>query len=199
MENKTLEEVAKELLSFPGKVKGDVFLNHAEYIKLKEGEGAVKKLEDKMAELGAPIKFNEIKPTEWESEGLSSLVIVVAKDLFNWTDKDIFEWGRFRTRVSFIVKMMTRMLVSVKKLVDEAPKHWSRNFDFGSIEITLNEEEKKMVVLEKDFKTHPLVCIFHAGYFKGMLELCVRSNNIKVEEVRCAHKGDDYHEYVVTW
>ncbi len=119
MKNKTLQEVADELVNFSGKVKGEVFRNHAEYIKYKEGDEGLKKVEDKMASLGAPVKLMEMNSMTWYSEGLSSLVIIVAKEVFNWTEEDIFEWGRFRTKVSFIMKTMTRMFLSIRNYGSE--------------------------------------------------------------------------------
>ncbi len=28
----------------------------------------------------------------------------------------------------------------------------------------------------------------------GVAELCVKSKNIKIEELKCMHRGDKYHE-----
>ncbi len=200
MENKTLQEIAKELLAHPGKVKGEVFRTHAEYIRLREGEEGLKRLEEKMAELGAPINFKETKPFEWVREGVSSLSIVTAKEIFNWTDKDVFEMGRYAPKASFIIKVLIRYFVSTKKIFEEASKYWDKHFNFGSLEpVEYNEEEGKLRLRVKGFKTHPTVCIFHAGYFKGVTEFTVKTKNIDVEEVKCAHRGDDYHEFLITW
>ncbi len=199
MEDKTLEEIAKELTSFPGRIKGEIFRNHLEYIKFKEGEKGVEKLEKKMAEMGAPIKMKEINPTSWQSEGLSTLIIVTAKEIFNWSEEDIFEWGRSRTKISFIVKILIQSIFSIKRLVKDAPKHWERNFNFGSIEADLNEERKRLLLRVRGYKTHPVVCAFHTGYFKGMVELCIKSESINIRETKCIYKGDPYHEYLVTW
>ncbi len=200
MENKTLEEVAKELLSFPGKVKGEVFRTHSEYIKKKEGEKGLKIMEDKMAELGAPINFSEIKSFEWVKEGVSSLYIVAAKEVFNWTDEDVFEMGRFAPKVSFIIKVIIQYFSSVEMVFKEAAKYWDKHFDFGSLEpVEFDKEKKKILLRINGFKTHPTVCIFHAGYFKGVTEFTVKSSNINVKEVKCMHGGDSCHEYLITW
>ncbi len=201
MENKTLQEVAKELIDFPGKTKGEVFHTHAEYIKHKEGEEGLKRVEDKMAELGAPIRFNEVKPFQWIGEGVSSLTIIVAKEVFNWTDEDVFEMGRFAPKVSFIIRVLIQFS-STEKVFKEASKYWKRHFDFGSLEPVEFNEEDGYILMRADvgnLKTHPLICIFLGGYFKGIAGLIVKSDKINVKEVSCVHRGDAYHDYLITW
>ncbi len=199
MTEEELQKIADKLKNFPGKVKGDIFLNHAEYIKYKEGDEGIKKVEDKMAELGVPIKIEEVDQMSWQSEGISSLLVIVAKEVFNWTEEDIFEWGRFRTKVSFTLKLVARYFMSIRMLATQAEKLWNKNFDFGEIETILEEDKRRVTLRVKGFNMHPLICIFHSGYFKGVIELCVRSKNIKVEQVKCVHRGDEYCEHLVTW
>jgi len=200
MTEETLEETVKRLRDFPGNVKGEVFRTHADYIRKKEGEQGLKKLEERMKELGAPINFDEIKSFEWISEGMSSLTIVVAKDTFGWSDEDVFEMGRFAPKTSFIIKVMIQYLVSMDRLFGQAEKYWGKHYDFGSVEkVEYDKENKKVVVREKDFKTHPTVCIYHAGYYQGLAEFAIKSDKISVKETACAHKGADYNEFTITW
>ncbi len=200
MEDKTLEEIAKELLAYPGMVRGEIFRTHAEYIKLREGEEGLRRLKEKMKELGAPINFSETKPFEWVREGVSSLSIVTAKEIFNWTEKDVFEMGRYAPKVSFIIKLFVRYLVSPKKVFEEASKYWDKHFNFGSLEPVEYNEEKGIIRLRvRGYKTHPTLCIFHAGFFKGIIEFTIKSNKLDIKEVKCMHKGDDFHEYLITW
>jgi predicted hydrocarbon binding protein len=195
----TLQETANRLKNFPGNVKGEVFRTHADYIRQKEGEEGVIRVEEKMTELGAPILFEEIKSFEWISEGMSSLTIVVAREVFNWTKEDVFEMGRFAPKFSFIIKVMIQYLVSIEALLKNAEKYWDKHFDFGSIEVSFNIEEKKATIIEKGINTHPLTCVYHTGYFKGLCEFAIKSKNISVEETACVHEGAEYNEFVITW
>lgn len=195
----TLQETADRLKNFSGHVKGEVFRTHADYIRQKEGEEGVRKVEEKMAELGVPILFEEIKSFEWISEGLSSLTIVVTKEAFNWTEEDVFEMGRFAPKFSFIIKVMIQYLVSIESLLNNAAKYWNKHFDFGSVEVISDTENNKATVRERGFNTHPLVCLYHAGYFKGLCEFAIKSKNITVKETSCTHNGSDYNEFVITW
>jgi len=195
-----LKETAEDLLSREGHVKGEVFRTHAEYINYREGEEGVKKVEERMADLGAPVKLREKKSFKWEKEGLSSLVIVVAKDTFNWTEDDIFDMGSFSLKVSFFLKAVIHYFVSLESVIKKASESWDKQFDFGSLEVVdFSEKEKLIVIRTHDFEMHPLNCRFHAGYFKAIISLAVKSEKITVEETKCNHKGDEYHEYKVTW
>lgn len=200
MQEESLQEIVARLKNFPGNVKGEVFRTHADYIRKREGEQGLQKLQERMRDLGAPINFDEIKSFQWISEGMSSLTIIVSKDTFNWSNEDVFEMGRFAPKVSFIIKVMIQYLVSVEKLFENAEKYWNKHYDFGGVEkVKYSEEEKKIIIREKDFKTHPTVCIYHAGYYKGLAEFAVKSQNINVEETACAHKNADYNEFTISW
>jgi hypothetical protein len=200
MIQETLQQSADRLKNFPGNVKGEVFRTHAEFVKFKEGEEGIKKLEEKLRELNVPVVFSEIKPFGWISEGISSLTIITAKEIFNWTDKDIFEMGRFAPRVSFIIKMMTQYLVSIDTLFKNATKYWKNNYDFGHLEaLGFDKEKRQIYVREFGLETHPTVCHYHAGYLKGVCEFAVKSDNITVEETACVHEGAEYHEFLIRW
>ncbi len=197
MTEEELQKIADELKNFKGNVKGEVFRTHADYIKSKEGEEGLKKVEEKMASLGVPIDFYNIKPFNWFSEGLSSLTIIITKETLNWSEEDVFEMGRFAPKFSFIIKVMIQYLVSVESLLENARKYWNKHFDFGYVETIFHTEENKIIVKEYGFDTHPIVCIYHAGYFKGLCEFAVKSRDIDVKYAY--QKNNEYNEYIITW
>ncbi len=200
MTEETLQQTADRLKNFKGNVKGEVFRTHAQYIRSKEGEDGVKKVEEKMKELGVPIKLDEIKSFEWVSEGKSSLTIIVTKEIFKWSDEDIFEMGRFAPRFSFILKVMAQYLISIEVLFKNASKYWHKNYDFGKMEtVSYNKEKREIVVREIGIETHPITCIYHKGYFTGLCEFVIKNSNISIEETACVHKGADYHEFLIKW
>ncbi len=200
MDDQELKEIAREMMSFPGKIRGEAFRTHAAYFKHKEGEEGLRKIESKMEELGVPIKFEEISSFEWVHEGISPLAGIVAKETFGWTNEDISQWGEFAFKNSFYLKSFIRYFISLEKACKEAPKHWSRQFTFGSLEVVeVNKEEKRVVIRIKDYKRHPITCFFMAGYMKGISKILVRTNEAFIEETKCMHKGDPYHEYKLTW
>ncbi len=200
MTEETLQETADRLKNFKGNVKGEVFRTHADYIRHKEGEDGVKRVEEKMKELGAPIKLREVKPFEWISEGMSSLTIIAAKETFKWSDEEVFEMGRFAPRFSFIIKVLIQYITSAEAVIKNISKYWNKHYDFGSMEVVeFNKEEKKVILRERGVDTHPTICIYHAGYFKGLSELAVKSKNISIKETACVHENSDYNEFVIKW
>lgn len=199
-EEKTLQEVAKELKEVEGNVKADVILVQRDYILQKEGEEGLRRLEEKLKELGVDIDFQKMKGASWEKEWKNSLITVVAKEIFNWTEEDIFEMGRYSPRASFFIKMMMQYVVSLDVLFNNTNVYWKKQQDFGEMEsVELNKEERYAIVRIKNFRTHPLLCVYHTGYFKGAVEFVTKSKNVTVEETECAHKGGRYDEFLVKW
>ncbi len=200
MEKETLKNTADKLIKIPGKVRGEIFLNHAKYIEEKEGRGGLKKLEEKLSDLGHPVNFKKIKPLDWLGEGLSCLVIVTAKDIFFWEEKDVFEMGESGPRFSLGLRMLVQNVVLPKRLFEESPLYWKNLFDFGFIEpLDFNTESQQAVLRIHEYKTHPLLCIYHAGYIKGMAEFILKVEKITVEEIKCVHKESPYDEYRISW
>lgn len=200
MDNLAFKKEADELMKLKGNVRGVVFQTHAAYICQREGEKGLTAVEEKMKESGYPVKFDEVKPFKWYPEAQTILVILVAKKLFNWDDFDIFDMGNTAPKYSFIVKLLMKYFLSPKKTLEMSPKYWNKHYDFGELEIgQFNEKAKYASVRVKGYKTHPIVCIFHKGYFLRLLQYVIRSRSVTMEETKCAFKGDPYHEYVGKW
>ena len=203
MEQETSQQFAERMKSSPErahKVKAEIIRVEKEYILSKEGEEGLNKVSERMKELGAELDFKKLDSQTWEEEWKNSLLIVVAKETFNWTDEDIFQMGRFSPRASFFIKSIIQYLVSIDVVFNNVSNYWHKHHDFGDLEpVEINKEEKYIVIRKVGFRTHPIMCIYHAGYFKGVVEFVLRSDNINVDETKCMHKGDDYHEYRITW
>jgi hypothetical protein len=191
---------AEEIMKIKGHVRGEGILTDLEYVRYREGEEGIKKLQEKLRELGWPLKFEEIKSTEWYPIGLDLLKILVIKDLFSWTEKDIFEMGAYSARTSFLVRMILKYFFSPQKAFQETPKYWRKNFDIGELETyEFNEKERYMIVRIKNFKLHPIYCHNFAGYFLQMAKYVIKSEEITIEETKCVFKGDPYIEFVIRW
>ncbi len=200
MTEKTLQQVADELKNFEGNVKGEALRTTREYVKRKHGEEGVKKLEEKLSELGVEIKLNEINPSEMINEGINALSIITSREIFNWTEDDTLELGRFSLKVSFLTKSVIRYFVSLKMIINAAPKLWKAYYDFGELKVTeFSEQEKTMILRKKGYKTHPTICLQHKGYFLAAMEFILGKEKVTIEETKCVHRGDDYDEYVIRW
>lgn len=195
-----LKKEAENLMKIRGNVRGEGILTDIEYVREKRGEQGVKKIEEKLAELGYLINFKEIESLGWYPQKLDVLKILVIKEIFNWSDKDIFEMASFGPQISFLVRMLIKYFLSAKKSFKRSPNYWRQHYDTGELEAyEFNEKEKYIIFRLKDYKTHPIMCVIFAGYFLQMSRYVLKSRNIKIKETKCMFKGDPYHEYVVSW
>jgi len=200
MEKETLQQTTERLLNFSGKVRGEVLINHARYVKKKEGKGGLEKLERRMEELGAAINFRKIKAAGWYSEGLSCLAVVVSKELLYWKEEDVFQMGEHGPQFSLGIKLLVQSVVSPERLFKASPAYWNNLFNFGSLEpVEFSEELQWAIIRIKDYKTHPLLCVYHAGYIKAIAEFVLKNKKVTVEETACVYKGKPYDEYRIKW
>ncbi len=194
----SLKEIINEIGGLEGHVRGDVVLGTISCIKQKKGEEGLNSLIEKMNELGYDINLEKLKPLDWYPESLSVILILVAKDLFEWQDKDIYDLGSSVPKYSFIMKILIKYFVSLEKILAEAPKYWEKYFDFGKIEV-VDSTEGRVVIRIMDYKFHPTICTYQAGYFSQIAQLAIGPKTVVVAENKCMHKNDPYHEYLLTW
>jgi hypothetical protein len=201
MESKTdLKKIAKELSKVKGNVRGEGILTDIEYLRYKKGDEGVQILEEKLKELGYPIKFKDVRPMKWYPVGLDALKILTMKEIFNWSDKEIFEMANFAAKVSLLIKIMVKYFLSAEKSFKQSPKYWRQNYDFGELEAyKFNKKEKYMIFRIRGFKIHSILCIVCAGYFLKVAQFVLKSNVVTVKETKCAFKNADFHEFVINW
>ena len=193
----SLKEEADKLMRIKGNTKGTEFLTLAKYIRQKYGEEKLHLLERKLKELGYPLVFDEIKPIDWYKESLNVLAFIVAKNLFGW--KDLFEVGYDSPKLSIGVQLFMKF-ISPKRVFKEGSKTWSKFTDVGILEpYEYNEKEKYVIIRLRDFKLHPEMCRYYAGFLLRILQYTQKSKETSIEESKCMFKGDSYHEYVMRW
>jgi hypothetical protein len=196
----SLKEEAEKLMEIKGNVRGECLRVLATYIRYKKGEDGLNRVEERMRELGYPLSFKGIRPLRWYPEALEVLGFLVTQEVFNWKDADIFDMGNSAPKYSFILKILMKYFLSPKKTFEESPKYWRKHFNFGTLEaVEFNEKEKYLVVRVIGYKFHPIVCVFHSGYFLRIAQFVIKSEKITIEERKCVHKGDPYHEYIIKW
>ena len=195
---KTIEEQIKELKNISGNVLGEKFYTTFNYLKTRKKKQEIKEIFKKMEKLGYPINLQKISSSEMYPIKTVIIFFIVIKNIFNWTDKDFFEMGRYAPKISFITRIFLGNLISIKTIFNKAPSIWKRHYDFGLLE-TVEIKEKHFIVRIKNFDVHPIICPYHGGYFQMMAEFCLKNKEIKTVETKCIHKGDEYHEYLMSW
>jgi hypothetical protein len=201
MDREITKESVKKLLEIEGEVRGVVFKTDGEYILKEKGQEGLNKLERELKNLGQPIKYKKIETLAFYPVGLRAISLLVIKKVFNFDDEKIKEMGFFATKTSLIVKLFIRHFLSIQRVFfKEAPKIWRKHWSAGEINpIELNEEKKYALLRLKGFSLHPIYCCYLEGYFRGILQMIVKSSQIMSEETKCSFRGDKYHEYLVKW
>lgn len=197
--NLTKEKV-KELLSLPGKVKGTIILTNVEYLRRKGGQEKVEELKKRLKELGVPVELEKMKHQEMYPEPISVIVILLIKDILGLDEKGIFEMGQSALKLSPIVKILTKFFLSFDIVLQKAPDYWKEYFDFGSLEVAEYNKEKNYAVVKLfGYKFHPDICIYHAGYFSQVAKIATEAKEVKIEERKCAWRGDPCDEFYISW
>jgi hypothetical protein len=110
------------------------------------------------------------------------------------------EMGKSAPKLSFIVKMLMKTFLSTKRTFQESSDYWRRHYLAGELVPAEIDEEKKYLYLRlKDFKVHPIICLYLTGFFYTIASLALKITKIECKETKCSHKGDAYHEFLITW
>ncbi len=201
MNKENIQTIINNLEKTSQRVRGEVIIDHINYIKKKEGSGGLERLKEKLNELNIALDLEKITPEKWISNDLSSQIIIVAHHIFNWSNEDVFEMGYSAPRFPLGIKLLVQTVISPKKMFKDLPIYWKNIFSFGSLEpVEFNEELQHARMQIKNLKTtHPILCFHMQGYIKGLAEFIFSSKKITVKQSKCAFKGDAYDEYIIHW
>lgn len=190
----------RELEKKKGMVRGEKFRTHAAFITLKSEEEGLKKVEKELEKAGHPLVLSRAGTFKWYPAFIHPMILVILKEKLGWTDEDIFEMGTSSSKLSFINKFLVRYMISAEKVFQKAPQIWRSYYNVGELSLAgFNEKDKNLTIRLLDFDMHPLVCLYNKGYMLQTVRNGIRASNIKIEEKKCTHNGDQFHEYFVTW
>jgi len=196
---KLTKEFAKKLMETEGEARGINLKTDWEVILSKYGKEGLEKLEAKMAELGYPVKYNEIRTMDFYPVGLDALSVLSIKEVFDLDDQELKELGAAAVKFSLFLKILIKYFPSLNLLAKEAPKMWRKHYSVGDLEVVeTNEKEKRAVLRIKNFSFHPSQCANLQGYFSKILEMAVKAH-VTCAETKCTFRGDAYHEFVIKW
>jgi len=188
-----------EFMKAEGQVRGAGMRSYAEFVRKEKGEEGLKKLEETITKLGYPIKYREIKLTDFYPIGLETVTLVAIQRLFNYDDKKFQEMGGFGIRLSLFFSIFMRYFVSPKKFIKEASKTWKQAGSIGDLKIAEYNLEKRYLTLRvENFHIHPLYCQVFKGYFLSSIQMIFKSEPT-CGETKCTFRGDEYHEFLLKW
>jgi len=196
-----IPETMESLKQIQGCVKAVALQTDKIYIDVQNVHDGVSLVEKELEKMGFPFSYDSLKsPTTLVPLSLRIASIIAIKKVFNLEDEHIKEMGCLATKSSFFTKLALRYLVSLKKMAIEIPRHWQRHYTIGSMDPgELHEDERFFIVRLRDFDTHAIFCTYLSGYIIGVVELIGNYSNLAIQETKCQDKGDEYHEFKVTW
>lgn len=196
---KLTKKLAQKLLKVGGESRGVTIKTDWEFVLREKGEESLRKLEKKMAEVGCPLKYEEIKAMDFYPLGYDAVSILAIKEILDLDEKGVERLGRAAVKFSLLLKIFMRYFASVQLLAKQAPEMWRKHYTVGDLEVAeVNEKERYAVLRLKNFLVHPTLCLSFKGYFSKILEMATNAPAI-CEETSCAFRGDNYHEFLIKW
>lgn len=195
-----LKEEIEIIMKLSGRARGAAFQTDAAYIREKKGEQGLRLLEQKTKEMGYPITYDKISAISWYPIGLRLLSLLAMQEVFGWGAKEIWELGDFAPKRSFIFKIIVRYLLSTQHAFEKSSKYYAMFFDIGVFEpVELNEDERYAILRIKDFKIHPIFCVYFSGFLRRVCQFLFKVEKTTIEETKCMFSGDPYHEFILRW
>jgi len=194
------KQEADRLMQNSCQTRGEEIFELAVIIKKKYGDEGIRKVEEKLSEWGYPTSLSQVRFADWYPEGLNVLLILAAREVFGWTDEDIFDYGKRMPKFSFGVKLFIKYFVSPKKTFELCSEYWQKFVTCGEIEpVEINETEKYCILRLKNYQFHPVMCHYFRGYFLAIAENAQKGEKMTIKETKCMFRGDPYHEYLMRW
>ncbi len=197
-----LKEEYEKLKNKKGKEREEILRSFKNFVLNKEGEEGLEKLQKELQNYKLSIDLQKrFSPFNWTNEWEIIFIFLVTKKVFLWTDKDFFNLGEYTVKTSFIFKTSAiNYLISIDTMLKAVPYLWNKHFDFGKmVSHEINKEESFLILRLYDFDFHPVYCNYLKGYLFTAGRLCLTKKEISIKETRCIHRGDEFHEFKVSW
>ena len=199
METLIWREELEKLKAVRGNARGLVFKTVLEFVIRDQGREGLKRLEETMADLGLPIKYEEIKATQVFPLRTYLVLQLAIKEIFQYNDQKFQAMGAYMCKASFIVRLLLKHFSFIFTASEQAPRAWRNYFDVGEMEITeLSRGKRVMVVRLKNFDFHPLHYEIVKGFLGVAMQLVV-SSPTSCEQTKSGLEGQSYNEFVVRW
>jgi len=194
------KEEADRIMSLPGEARGSSFITDALYVRSRGGDEAMRQIQAETERLGHPIDYDSITGMTWHPLGLRVLSLVVIRDFFDLDDAGLTEMADYAPKRSFIMRMLIRYFVSLKAFAGQFESGWEKHYTVGTLRAeALDERACTMTIRLRDFQMHEVQCPYLAGFIRSTVGFLLPDKRITVVEQKCMFRGDDYHEYRVTW
>jgi len=201
MEEKLTKELTQKLMEVKGEIRGIDIISDGNFVLRNHGKEGLKRVEEKLKEVGFPIEYRKIKPMGFYPSALKALSLLAIKEALGYDDEKIEEIGKSAPKFSLIIKLFVKYFASLKKFFfGHTPRIWREYWTIGEfIPVELNEEEKFAIIRYQNFDLHPIYCLYLKGYFTTLTKLITGAKKVECKETKCTFRGDKFHEYFLKW
>ncbi len=164
----------------------------------KFGEDKKREFKEEMKKLGYDFYFEGKK---MERIPIAHFIAFDAgkKHFFNLSEEMEREIGRDVIKGSFLIRVVSRIFISLDSFCKNANSAWHRYFSEGKLVVTDIDKEKKKVTLElRDFFGHPSLCRCLEGNLEQSF-FFVTGREATCREEECVLKGGNLHRYIINW
>jgi hypothetical protein len=189
-------------LDIPGKIRGAVFKEDFDYIEEYEGKTGLSKLKEALIISGYGEIFNtDIKTFEWYPLEWHVFILLKSKEIFNWTDDDVVDFGYKVTKMTIFLKLYLKYFFSAEKAISKANEYWQQIYSLGDVTVVKADLQNRIVIFKiTNFKTNRILCLVIRGYLKSVGEMILgKKENMQICEKKCELNGDPCHEFSIEW
>lgn len=198
MEQIISKEELEEFSKLTGEVRGLSLTRFFDNLLAEEGKEGLDKLNKALEQLG-DFKSQSIIPTEFYPIRFYAILILVLDRLFGYDGKKFHSIGRRSVGIPVFLRFITKYIVSADRAAKSIESIWKKYYTTGSLKmIEYNKKEGYAIVRLEGIKLPSL----HCEYLKGNLSVIgqlATGKKISVQETKCIHKGDEYHEFLLKW
>ena len=194
------DEDINKILNAEGEVRGVVFKTDRHFIINSVGEEGLKKVEEELQKMNCPFNYEEgADNMSFYPIGMRALSIIAIAKALDLDKEGVVKMGGNAPKFSLMIKFFMRYFLSAEKIMEKAGEMWGKHYTVGKLEsVEMNTEERFIRARLYNIDLHPIFCDYLIGYFSSVIKMGVGRVG-KGEEVKCVHRGDDYHEFTIRW
>lgn len=190
---------AEKLIKIKGESRGVNLKIDFEYALEQKGKEAVKKIEEKMALLGFPLKYKKINQMDFYPVVIEAIVLLAIKDILKLNEEGLEKMGISVVKFSIFIKILMKYFGSLQLVSKEVPGIWKDHYTMGSLEMSdFSDKDRYAILRQKGFEVHPIYCSIHKGYFLKVAQMVMR-DVVTCKETKCVFRGDSHNEFLLTW
>jgi len=171
------------------KLKGAVLRGYYKFIRKKWGVEGQKECEAATGVIDGNLKEEIFYPNEWSVKIQEWMSSTHGMPLCR-------QCGAFTVQNLGILAYLVKF-ANIKFLLKRAPKSYGEAFNFGRMEVALDEDNKRAVLRMYDANYNQEACEMWWGVFEGCLEMTRTKGT--VQKVLCQREDSGHCEYVIEW